>query len=390
MAMARGGREGGVDHGGPLPHHVLLRGFPARLPSRTLCPFPHGNLCRIPGRIPHSALLACPARLPRRAGGEERGEEAGRQRIRRRPRFGEFAQRVGDHRGAVGSQQADQVLPDQRRGQQSGVQPLPGQPYRLGLEHRVAAVRQFVHELRRPVRSDDARPPHGLVQEFPPGLVAEHRGVVEQIGAQPRDPYPYRQWPGRAPSRPGSAPQMVAEFLVQPGQEKIRLRRSRQRSGQQPGDFGRLHVVGRGALRDALGEQDQPQMALPGVLVPDQLPQGLRCAVPRVREPAGQGCSGPARGVVELFVGRCLHRRMLTAHAPAPPTGLAPPSLSVAAEPHVVRERQLADEGPHPQQAPGGEPYGRRVVRTVRRGPERGDVCGRLDVSHTSSFGPHP
>ncbi|MDV9202782.1 hypothetical protein R6M67_47380 [Streptomyces sp. Wh19] len=36
VAMARGGREGGVDHRGPLPHHAPLRGFPSRLPRRTL------------------------------------------------------------------------------------------------------------------------------------------------------------------------------------------------------------------------------------------------------------------------------------------------------------------------------------------------------------------
>lgn len=56
----------------------------------------------------------------------------------------------------------------------------------------------------------------------------------------------------------------------------------------------------------------------------------------------------------------------------------------------MVRQRQVTDEGPDPQQAPGGETYRRRVAWTVRRGPERGDVCGRLDVSHVSSFGPHP
>lgn len=178
VAVARGGREGGLGHLGPHPQRDGGNG----------------------GRVASGGTGRS------RDGGtgrEEPCEEAGRQRVRRRPGLGEFAQRTGDDRGAVGSQQPDQVLPDQRGGQHSAVQPLPGQPYRLGLEHRIAAGHQLVHEPRRPVRSGDVRPSHRLVEEFARFLLTERGGIVQQIGPQPGDPYGRRQLPGRAPRRPG-------------------------------------------------------------------------------------------------------------------------------------------------------------------------------------------
>ncbi|MFJ2416840.1 hypothetical protein [Streptomyces brevispora] len=345
VAVAGGGREGCVGHCGP---------------------FPHGVPRRFPGLLRHRALRRSPGPLPFRIGEEERCAEAGRQRGRRRPRFGECAQRARDDRGAVRPQQHDQLLPDRRRGEQSGVQPLPGQPQRLGPEYRIAAVRELVHEPRRPVRAGDAHLAHGLVQELARGLVAEDPGVVEHIGAQPGDPYRCRQVPGRAPPGPGAVRQPVAESLVEPGQEEIGLRESGEGHGQQSGEYVRPPVVGRGARGDEFGQPDQCRVTLPGVLVPDLSAQG-----------------------VELFVDRRPHRRMLAGCSAAPPTRFGPASPgSVAAVRYVVGQRQVAGEGPHPQQAPCEDPDGPRAVRPVGHAPQGGDTRRCLDVRHVSSVAP--
>ncbi len=107
------------------------------------------------------------------------------------------------------------------------MQPLAGQPQRLGLKERIAAARQFLHEPRRPVRGGDLHPPHGLVEEFARRLGTDHSGIVEHIRPQPRDPYLCGQWPGsRAPRRTWAAVQAVAQSLVELCQEEIGLRRS--------------------------------------------------------------------------------------------------------------------------------------------------------------------
>ncbi|WP_371774076.1 hypothetical protein [Streptomyces sp. NBC_01438] len=238
--------------------------------------------------------------FPYRLRAQERGEEAGRQRGRRRPWFGECAERARDDRGAVRRQQRDQLLPDRRRGQQSGVQCLAGQPQRLGPEHRITAVRQLVHQRARPVRAADVQLAHGLVQELARGLVAEDGRVVEHIGAQPGDAYRRRQVAGRAPPGPGPARQPVAEPLVEPGQQEIGLRRSGEGLGQQSGECVQL-PVGRGACGDEFGQPDQCRVTLPGVLLPDLSSHG-----------------------VQLFFGRRPHRRMLAGRSPGPPTRFGP------------------------------------------------------------------
>ncbi len=131
--------------------------------------------------------------------GSEKGRQASRrQGIQRRPRLGEFGQYGGDDGCAVDTEQADRVLAHPCGSQQTGVQPLSGQPQRRGLQHRVGAVRQLVHELPGPVCAGDGQFPHGLVQQFAPRLLPEHRRFVQKLGAQPGDLHPRRQL-GRTP-----------------------------------------------------------------------------------------------------------------------------------------------------------------------------------------------
>ncbi len=214
-------------------------------------------------------------------GGDQGAEPPLRQGFQRRPRLGEFTQRSGHDLGPAGTEQVDEVRADQRGSQQSGVQSLPGQPQRLRLQYRFAGGGQLGHQWRQVVRPGRAGLPYGLVQQLARWLGPEHRRFVEQLRAQPRDPYTYRQF-GRAPGRPGPLAEVRPQALVKSRKQERCLRWSRDGFGQRLGEVGQFESVGGTAGREPLGEQCQTQLPQAWVLVPDETYRALEGLVVQV------------------------------------------------------------------------------------------------------------
>ncbi|WP_256342959.1 hypothetical protein [Streptomyces sp. MW-W600-10] len=119
-----------------------------------------------------------------------------------RPGLGEFAQRTGHDVGLGRVEQPDQPSAYEGRCEQSGVQPVAGQPQRLGAEDRVPAVDEFGHQQVGAARVGGGALADGPVEEFARRFRAEDRRVAEEFGPQPGDPYPGGQHGGAPVGQP--------------------------------------------------------------------------------------------------------------------------------------------------------------------------------------------